>query len=75
MRWNQSYYMNKKEEKCKMKYGVGINISKGKSVVSIISQAGDVIDLPFEINYDSNRLKILKNTIDKYLKEDIRIVM
>ena len=58
-----------------MKYGVGIDISKGKSTVSIISQAGEVMDLPFEINHDSNGLKILKDTIDKYPKEDIKIVM
>ena len=60
--------MNKNEGKCKMKYGVGIDISKGKSTVSIISQAGEVMDLPFEINHDSNGLKILKDTIDKYPK-------
>ena len=58
-----------------MKYGVGIDISKGKSTVSIISQAGEVMELPFEINHDSNGLKTLKNTIDKYPKEDIKIVM
>ena len=58
-----------------MKYGVGIDISKGKSTVSIISQAGEVMELPFEINHDSNGLKILKDTIDKYPKEDIKIVM
>ena len=42
--------MNKKEGKCKMKYGVGIDISKGKSTVSIISQTGEVMELPFQMD-------------------------
>ncbi len=54
-----------------MKYGVGIDISKGKSTVSIISQAGEVMELPFEINHDSNGLKILKE-VDLIAAEDTR---
>ena len=42
-----------KEEK-KMKYGVGIDISKGKSTVAILSVAGEVIEEPFEITHDLN---------------------
>ena len=35
-----------------MKYGVGIDVSKGKSTVAILSIAGEVIEEPFEINHD-----------------------
>lgn len=31
-----------------MKYGVGIDISKGKSTVAILSIEGEVIEEPFE---------------------------
>ena len=40
---------NRKEKK--MKYGVGIDISKGKSTIAIISVVGEVIEEPFEINH------------------------
>ena len=33
-----------------MKYGVGIDVSKGKSTVAILSAVGEVIEEPFEIN-------------------------
>ncbi len=34
-----------------MKYVVGIDISKGKSTIAIISVVGEVIEEPFEINH------------------------
>lgn len=40
-----------------MKYGVGIDISKGKNTVVILSTVGEVIEEPFEITHD---LKVLK---------------
>ena len=41
-----------------MKYGVGIDISKGKSTVAILSLAGEAIEEPFEIckEYPIHRL-------------------
>ena len=39
-----------------MKYGVGIDVSKGKSTVSILSVEGEVIEEPFEINHDLSNL-------------------
>ena len=42
-----------------MKYGVGIDISKGKSTVVILSTAGEVIEEPFEITHDLKGLKTL----------------
>ena len=48
----------KKERKIFMKYGVGIDVSKGKSTISMLSIAGEVIEEPFEINHDLNGLSI-----------------
>lgn len=58
-----------------MKYGVGIDISKGKSTVSILSEYGEVIEMPFEINHDSDGLNHLKDILNKYPKENLKIVM
>ena len=41
-----------------MKYGVGIDVSKGKSTVAILSIEGEVIEEPFEINHDINGLNL-----------------
>ena len=58
-----------------MKYGVGIDISKGKSTVAVLSIAGEVIEEPFEINHDINGLKLLEEKIKDIPKEDVKIVM
>jgi putative transposase len=65
---------NRKEEK-KMKYGVGIDISKGKSTVAILSIEGEVIEEPFEINHDIEGLNLLEEKIKDIPKEDLKIVM
>ncbi len=46
-----------------MKYGVGIDVSKGKSTVAILSCAGEVIEEPFEINHDIDGLNLLEGKI------------
>ena len=43
-----------------MKYGVGIDISKGKSTVAILSIEGEIIEEPFEIIYDIKGLDYSK---------------
>lgn len=58
-----------------MKYCVGIDISKGKSTVSILSEHGEVIEMPFEINHDNDGLNHLKEILNKYPKESLKIVM
>ena len=35
-----------------MKYGVGIDISKGKSTIAILTMAGEAIEEPFEFSHD-----------------------
>lgn len=58
-----------------MKYGVGIDISKGKSTIAILSVAGEVIEEPFEINYDIDGLNLLEKKLKDIPKEDLKIVM
>ena len=50
-----------------MKYGVGIYISKGKSTIAILSVTGEVIEEPFEIKHDIERLDLLEK-IKRYFK-------
>ena len=54
-----------------MKYGVGIDISKGKSTIAILSVAGEVIEEPFEINHDIDGLNLLEEKI-KDIPKSIR---
>ena len=42
---------------------VGIDVSKGKSTISIITLDGEVIEEPFEINHDQEGIDILISTI------------
>ena len=58
-----------------MKYGVGIDVSKGKSTVSILSVEGEVIEEPFEINHDLSNLDLLNEKLSTFLKEDFKIVL
>ena len=58
-----------------MKYGVGIDVSKGKSTVAILSIEGEAIGEPFEINHDINGLNLLEEKLKDIPKEDLKIVM
>ena len=58
-----------------MKYGFGIDVSKGKSTVAILSIEGEVIEEPFEINHDINGLNLLEEKLKDISKEDLKIVM
>lgn len=58
-----------------MKYGVGIDVSKGKSTVSILSVEGEVIEEPFEVNHDLSNLDLLNEKLSTFLKEDLKIVL
>lgn len=58
-----------------MKYGVGIDVSKGKSTIAIISQVGEVIELPFEIEHTIEGMKLLEIKLSKLPKDDLKIVM
>lgn len=58
-----------------MKYGVGIDISKGKSTVAILSVEGEIIEEPFEIMHDIKGLTLLEEKMKELPKEDLKIVM
>jgi transposase len=58
-----------------MKYGVGIDVSKGKSTVSIMKVDGEIVEMPFEINHDINGFEMLEQKIKDISKEDLKIVM
>ena len=58
-----------------MKYGVGIDISKGKSTVAVLSCDGEVIEEPFEINHTIEGLNLLEEKIKDIPREDLKIVM
>lgn len=58
-----------------MKYGIGIDVSKGKSTIAMLSAAGELIVEPFEINHDIDGLKLLEEKIKDISKEDLKIVM
>lgn len=58
-----------------MKYGVGIDVSKGKSTVSVLSVEGEIIEEPFEINHDLSNLYLLNEKLSTFLKEDLKIVL
>jgi transposase len=53
---------------------VGIDVSKGKSVVSIMRPFGEVVASPFEVTHTGNELSELANTL-KRLKGETKVVM
>lgn len=58
-----------------MKFGVGIDVSKGKSTVSIMSTEGEIIEKPFEISHNREGLELLVSKMEKLPKNDIKIMM
>jgi len=56
-------------------YAVGIDISKGKSTISIITTEGEIIEEPFEINHDQEGFDILLSKIKNIKKEEIKFLM
>lgn len=58
-----------------MKYGVGIDVSKGKSTIAIISNEGEIIEEPFEIIHNLDGFKVLDEKMRNLSKEDLKVVM
>ncbi len=58
-----------------MKYGKGIDVSKGKSTIAMLSIVGEVIEEPFEINHDVDGLNLLEKKLKDIPREDLKIVM
>ncbi len=53
---------------------VGIDISKGKSMVCIMKPSGEVLKSPFEISHTIDELKSLVALIKSY-DEEVRVVL
>lgn len=58
-----------------MKYGVGVDVSKGKSTIAILSVEGEIIEEPFEINHDIEGFELLEQKLKKIPKDNLKIVM
>lgn len=58
-----------------MKYGVGIDVSKGKSTICIISSDGEVIEPPFEVKHVLDSLNELDRKLLNYRKSKVKILM
>lgn len=56
-------------------YAVGIDVSKGKSTVAIVSTEGKVLVKPFEVIHNDKGIKELLKQIEKYPKEKVRFLM
>ena len=56
-------------------YAVGIDVSKGKSTISIVTTEGEIIEEPFEINHDQEGFDILLSKVKNYKKEEIKFLM
>lgn len=58
-----------------MKYGVGIDVSKGKSTIAILSTDGEIIKEPFEITHNILGFNNLDNLLSIYSKDNLKIIM
>lgn len=58
-----------------MKRGVGIDVSKGKSMMTMINEEGEVEIRPREYKHSKEGIEKLKKELGKYPKESIKIVM
>lgn len=56
-------------------YAVGIDVSKGKSTISIITVEGEIIEEPFEINHDQDGIDMLLSKVKNYKKDEIKFLM
>lgn len=56
-------------------YAVGIDVSKGKSTISIITTEGELIEKPFEINHNQEGFNILLSKVKDLKKEEIKFLM
>ena len=58
-----------------MHIGIGVDVSKGKSTVCIVTIEGEVLERPFEILHTKEGMDILLDKIKKYPKESIKFLM
>jgi hypothetical protein len=53
---------------------VGIDVSKGKSMIAVMRPFGEIVSKPFEVHHTSSELKELADSL-KSLEGDTRIIM
>ena len=58
-----------------MKTVLAIDIAKGKSMVSLITDCGEVLIEPYEINHSKNDFYNLNQKISKFNLDDISVIM
>lgn len=56
-------------------YAVGIDVSKDKSTVAIVSTDGKIIEKPFEITHNDNGIKLLLEKVREFPKENVRFIL
>lgn len=56
-------------------YAVGIDVSKDKSTVAIITTDGKIVEKPFEIIHNQEGINQLIQKVLQYPKEDVRFLM
>lgn len=64
-----------KKEGEEMRRGVGIDVSKGKSMMSMMNEEGEIEISPREYEHSKEGLERMKKDLEKYPKESIKIVM
>lgn len=58
-----------------MKYGVGIDVSKGKSMITVMTTEYEVVEVPFEVEHTIKGMEKLEEKIKDIPKERLKIVM
>ena len=56
-------------------YAVGIDVSKGKSTISIVTTEGEIIEKPFEIKHDQEGFDTLLSKVKSFKKKEIKFLM
>ena len=56
-------------------YAIGIDVSKGKSTVAIITIEGEVISEPFEIEHTKSGFDLILDKIKDIPKDEIKFIM
>lgn len=58
-----------------MRYGVGIDVSKGKSTISVMNENGETVIKPFDVKHDVEGMKELEEKIKGFPKTEMKFVM
>ena len=65
----------KKVRRSEQMISIGIDVSKRKSTVAIISVMGEILQTPFDIDHSQNGIQNLLQLIKDYPKEQVKFIM